>query len=207
MSAVARTRTPSADVMGLLLDAAEAILETEGPDALSVRRIAADAGVAPMGVYNHFESKAGIIDALFARSFDRLAQTLASLSEIPDPLEALLVGSASYRELALAHPAAYELMFLRSVKGFEPSPASKEVALGSLAQLLAAVERAIGSGALAPNDPMMVTQMIWATCHGWVTLELNGLADFVDRNEGARQLRQALLAGLTLTTFGSPPES
>ena len=207
MTPAARARTPSAEVMGLLLDAAEAILEAEGPDALSVRRIAADAGVAPMGVYNHFDSKAGIIDALFARSFDRLARSMASLSEIPDPLEALLVGSERDRALALSHPAAYELMFQRSVKGFEPSPAAKEVALGSLAQLLAAVERAIGSGALAPNDPMMVTQMIWASCHGWVTLELNGLADFVDRDEGARQFRQALLAGLAHQTFGSPTES
>ena len=37
----------------LLASAAE-LLEQEGPDGLSVRRIAAAAGVAPMGVYNHF---------------------------------------------------------------------------------------------------------------------------------------------------------
>ena len=56
-----------------LLDAASELLEQEGPDALSVRRIAAAAGVAPMGVYNHFASKFGIIDALFMDGFGRLS--------------------------------------------------------------------------------------------------------------------------------------
>ena len=56
-----------------LLTSAAEILETEGPDGLSVRRIAAAAGVAPMGVYNHFESKFGIVEALFIQGFERLA--------------------------------------------------------------------------------------------------------------------------------------
>jgi AcrR family transcriptional regulator len=56
MTKEARTRTPSVAMEAALLEAAAGILETEGPDALSVRRIAATAGVAPMGVYNHFKS-------------------------------------------------------------------------------------------------------------------------------------------------------
>ena len=55
---------------GALLTSASEILETEGPDALSVRRIAAAASVAPMGVYNHFESKFGIVEALYVQGFD-----------------------------------------------------------------------------------------------------------------------------------------
>ena len=72
----------------MLASAAE-ILETEGPDGLSVRRIAAAAHVAPMGVYNHFESKYGIIEALFIQGFERLSEALASIADIPDPYEAL----------------------------------------------------------------------------------------------------------------------
>src|SRR5277367_4691180 len=72
----ARTRTPSAGMEGALLTSAADILETEGPDGLSVRRIAAAAGVAPMGVYNHFESKAGIIEALYIQGFARLGAAM-----------------------------------------------------------------------------------------------------------------------------------
>ena len=197
MTTAARTRTPSADVTARLLDAAADILETEGPDGLSVRRIASHAGVAPMGVYNHFDSKAGIIDALFARSFSRLAAAMESLDEFADPLEALLVAGERYRALALSHPEAYRLMFQRSIKGFEPSEAAKQVALNSLDQLVRAVTRAIDAGVLAPRDPMLATQMLWASCHGWVTLELDGLAEFLDSEAGARQMRRLVVDALT----------
>src|SRR5580698_3175883 len=116
-----RTRTPSAGMEGALLTSAEDILESEGPDGLSVRRIAAAAGVAPMGVYNHFESKFGIIEALFVRGFERLRQAMAEMADIEDPYEALREGGRRYRQLALEDPAAYQVMFLRAVPGFEPS--------------------------------------------------------------------------------------
>src|SRR6516162_8748661 len=99
-----RTRTPSADIRSTILDAAADLLEKEGPDALSVRGIAAAAGVAPMGVYNHFESKAGIVDALFVQGFERLAEALDTIAGIEDPYEALREGGRRYRALALAHP-------------------------------------------------------------------------------------------------------
>src|ERR1700749_1749872 len=108
-----RTRTPSAGMEGALLASAVEILESEGPDALSVRRIAAAAGVAPMGVYNHFESKSGIIEALNTRVFDPPGPKIEAMAKTPDPSEALLEGARRYRALALAHPMAYQLMFLR----------------------------------------------------------------------------------------------
>ena len=77
-----RTRTPSAGMEGALLASALDILESDGPDGLSVRRIAAAAGVAPMGVYNHFESKFGIVEALFVQGFHRLGTEMAALIAI-----------------------------------------------------------------------------------------------------------------------------
>jgi len=111
-----RTRTPSADIRAAILDAAADLLEKEGPDALSVRRIATAAGVAPMGVYNHFESKAGIVEALFVQGFERLAEALDAIADIEDPYEALREGGRRYRALALAHPMVYQVMFLRAVR-------------------------------------------------------------------------------------------
>jgi AcrR family transcriptional regulator len=123
-----RTRTPSVGMEAALVEAASGLLEREGPDALSVRRIAADAGVAPMGVYNHFHSKAGIVDALFVEGFKRLGEAMITLGDVEDPLEALIEGGRRYRALALAHPMAYQVMFLRAVPGYEPSEAAKTIA-------------------------------------------------------------------------------
>src|ERR1700735_5047484 len=99
-----RTRTPSAGMEAALLASAADILESEGPDGLSVRRIASAAGVAPMGVYNHFESKAGIVEALYIQGFKRLGPAMQAMAQIAAPSGALLGGPRRYRALALAHP-------------------------------------------------------------------------------------------------------
>ena len=140
-----RTRTPSADISAAILDAAADLLEKEGPDALSVRRIATAAGVAPMGVYNHFDSKGGIVEALFVQGFERLAEALDAIADIADPYDALREGGRRYRALALAHPMVYQVMFLRAVRGFEPSDHALEVAAGAFNSLVAAVRRAMAA--------------------------------------------------------------
>src|SRR6201987_4474698 len=67
-----RGRTPSADVERELLAAAEAVLVRDGPGGLTVRAVAAEAGIAPMGVYNRLGGKDGLVDALLIKGFDRL---------------------------------------------------------------------------------------------------------------------------------------
>lgn len=62
-----RARTRSADVERELLAAAEAVLVREGPGGLTVRAVAAEAGTAPMGVYNRLGGKDGLVAALLIR--------------------------------------------------------------------------------------------------------------------------------------------
>jgi AcrR family transcriptional regulator len=179
-----------------LLVAAAELLESEGPDALSVRRIASEAGVAPMGVYNHFDSKFGIIDALFMLGFERLTEALVTVGSISDPLEALAESGRRYRALALAHPMMYQLMFLRAVPGFEPSEAAQGIAGGAFSALVAAVQRAIDSGQIAVGDAQLGAQMVWANHHGWMALELGGLVFVDDAQAGYERLTAALVQGL-----------
>ena len=194
MAKTARTRTPSAGMETALLDAAADILDTDGPDALSVRRIAAAAGVAPMGVYNHFQSKNGIIEALFIRGFERLRDALATISDITDPYDALREGGRRYRALAVAHPKVYELMFLRTIPGFEPSEHAIEIAAGAFDALVAAVRRAMAAGVIAEADPTETAQIIWSNVHGWVSLELMGLVE--DQHDTFDRGCACVLAGL-----------
>ena len=190
-----RTRTPSSDVRSALLEAAASLLETEGTDALSVRRIAAEAHVAPMGVYNHFDGKHGVVEALWVDGFDRLRLTLESLGEIEDPGQALLEGFRRYRDLALAHPMVYRLMFLDGVAGFEPSVEAAWTAAMSFEALVAVVTRAMDAGAVAAGDPVQMAQVVWAAVHGWVSLELDGLIFLADTRAGAEAMAQLLVAG------------
>ncbi len=179
-----------------LLAAAAEIREAEGPDALAVRRIAAAAHVAPMGVYNHFESKFGIVEALFIQGFERLRQALASIAEIPDPYEALREGGRRYRALALAHPMAYQVMFLHAVPGFEPSEHAHEVAARAFDSLVAAVQRAMAAGVIADGPATDTAQLIWSSVHGLVSLELLGMGFTEDRDSLFDRGCASLLRGL-----------
>ena len=191
-----RTRTPSAGIEGALRASAADILESEGPDGLSVRRIAAAAGVAPMGVYNHFESKFGIVEALFIQGFELLGAEMQAMAQLADPFEALLEGARRYRALALAPPMAYQVMFLRAVPGFQPSIGALGQCTGTFDSLVAAVERAMRAGVITDGEPTETAQLIWATIHGWVSLELLGIGFVEDQDAGYDHLCEALLRGL-----------
>src|SRR5437763_1087484 len=82
-----RGRTPSADVERELLAAAEAVLVRDGPGGLTVRAVAAEADIAPMGVYNRLGGKDGLVDALLIKGFDRLRESLeASMAAHGEPV-------------------------------------------------------------------------------------------------------------------------
>jgi len=191
-----RTRTPSADMEAALLNSATEILETEGPDGLSVRRIAAAAGVAPMGVYNHFESKFGIIEALWVQGFERLRDAMDSIGDILDPYEALRECGRRYRALALANPMVYQIMFLRPVPGFEPSEQVIDVAAQAFGALVTAVERAMAAGVIAEGAAADTAHIIWSNVHGWVSLELMGMGTLEEQDAVYDQACSAVLRGL-----------
>ncbi len=109
-----RGRTPSADVERELLAAAEAVLVREGPGGLTVRAVAAEAGIAPMGVYNRLGGKDGLVEALLIKGFDRLRVSLeeafAAAGESAMRGRFISCGLA-YRRFALANPHFYAIMF------------------------------------------------------------------------------------------------
>src|SRR6202035_5492948 len=81
-----RARTPSSDVQRELISAAEQVLVRDGPGGLTVRAVAAQAGIAPMGVYNRLGGKDGLIDALLIIGFDRLRASIdAAMNDTAEP--------------------------------------------------------------------------------------------------------------------------
>jgi AcrR family transcriptional regulator len=194
-----RERTPSAEVEQAILDAAGDLLESEGPQALTVRRIASMAGVAPMGVYNHFESKSGVLDHLFIQGFDHLRTALQETSAIEDPIDALIEGCRRYRVLALENPEVYRLMFLSGVSNFEPGTDAKAAALTAFGALLRCVQRAVDAGLMPGRDVTLAAQMIWSGLHGWVSLELDGMTFVEQRESAAEQWFASLIDGVSGT--------
>jgi AcrR family transcriptional regulator len=202
----ARRRTPSTKIEDRLVAAAFHLLEAEGPEALSVRRVAAEAGVAPMGVYNHFEGgKNGVVDAIFRSGFATLTEELADLGAMADPVEALREGLRRYRRLALDHPRTYEVMFFCSIPGFEPSDESHLVAASSFEVLVQAIDRGMQSGGLAVGDPVEVAQQMWAACHGAVALQIADICMVDDMDKLYEDLLDTLVRGISAAGPSSAP--
>jgi AcrR family transcriptional regulator len=98
-----------ADRRGQILDAALAIADEQGLDAVTMRAVAARIGVTAMALYPHVSSKDDLLDGLV----DHL---LAELSR-PDPAQPwpdrLRALGRSAREVAHRHPAVAPLLFTR----------------------------------------------------------------------------------------------
>lgn len=190
-----RGRTPSVDVERELVAAAETVLAREGPDAVTVRAVAAEAGVAPMSVYNRFGSKDGLVEALLVLGFDRLQETLAC-GDGPAAGGRLQALGLRYREFALANPHFYAVMFGDAIQHDSDSGAVEEHALAALGALVRQVELAAAAGIIIAADPAETAQQLWSAIHGAVSLELKNLVQTPDPAASYRAFLDTLLRGL-----------
>ena len=191
----APSRTPSRDVELALIDAAERVLVADGPDAVTVRAVAAAAGVAPMGVYNRFGGKDGLVDAVLTRGFVGLKTAIAAHGEA-DPAERLMNAGLRYREFALGHQAHYLAMFDDTLRQETTSPEVMRHARAAFDELVGHVRYAMVGGALADGEPDEVAQLIWSTVHGAVQLEIKGVMQVPDPTRNYNGLLQMLYRGL-----------
>ena len=192
-------RTPSRDLEAALVDAAERVLVRDGLRGLTVRAVAKEAGVAPMGVYNRFGSKTGLIAAVLVRGFDGLAEGIRVRDDV-DPLERLSTSGRSYRRFALTHPQHYEAMFGSGADSADRAAAFseelREHSTAAFGVLVDEVSRAMAAGVLRRDDPQQAAQVIWSAVHGAVALELAGVTQVDDPDATFERLLLALVDGL-----------
>ncbi|BCJ37390.1 TetR family transcriptional regulator [Actinocatenispora thailandica] len=163
-------RSADPAVRAALLDAAARILATDGPGALSTRRLAAEVGASTMAVYTHFGSMDQVRQAVRRDGFARLGADLDALGRTDDPLADLTAGALTYLDFGLARPELYRAMFV------DRPPAGTEDPGNDLFQrLLGTVRRCIDAGRFeAAADPLPVgwAAELWTMQHGMVVLAL-----------------------------------
>ena len=165
--AVSRKRD---EVRETLIQTACRLLTTEGADALTTRRIAAEAGTTTMALYTRFGSKEGVAAAVYVEGFVKLERALKrAMKDRADPVAAIVQGALAYRRFGIRHAPYYGVMFQRTMSGFEPD---HQVALRSLDLLGLHVKRAIDQSGM-DLDTTAVTLAVWSLCHGATSLELD----------------------------------
>ena len=188
-----------ADFRDRLRAAAERLFAERGPDAVTMRQLAAELGVSPMTPYRYFADKEAILAAVRTHGFERFAQALETAYATPGSSRAkgAAVGEA-YMDFAFGHPQTYKLMFDLNQPDEERYP-----------ELIAAVARAhetmtryvkdlVAEGVLA-GDPDEIGRMFWAAAHGSVVLELAGKLPSGAARKLHQNLNSALARGLRPT--------
>ena len=110
-----------------------------GIGGVSLHALAREVGMRQPSLYEYFDSKHALYDAMFADGNRQLVERLDTLRLPGDPRAALKKHLGVFVAFALEDPARCELLFQRHVPGFTPSPESyalAEEALGRAAKLM-----------------------------------------------------------------------
>jgi AcrR family transcriptional regulator len=156
-----------------LIEIAAHLLAEEGPQALSTRRIAAEAGSSTMAVYTHFGGMSGLVREMVYEGFARLQGYLSRVEETDDPVADMALIGRAYRHNAVANSHLYAAMFGgSSLAGFSLTEEDRQHGRYNLANVVECASRCIAAQRFRPGDAAMVAHQMWITTHGLVNLEL-----------------------------------
>jgi AcrR family transcriptional regulator len=165
------TVTPRA---AAIVVAAREILEAEGIEALTMRRLGEEVGIRAPSLYRHFADKAAVEIVLLEIGFEAIGDAIEA-ALVRDGESIATLGRA-YRVFAAAHPHLYRLMTTGRLPRERLRPGVEARAAAPLLRVTAGDEH--------------LAQSVWAFAHGMVILELD------DRFTPGADLDAAWSAGL-----------
>jgi AcrR family transcriptional regulator len=154
-----------------ILSAARAVLENEGIEGLTIRRVAQRAELSPMALYRHFTDKDALLNALME---DGLAEweSIVRGIRVRDPLEWLMALGEAHLDFALKQPHRYDAAF------FLPAPAARrfpdDFAAGrspAIAMVMSRIDEAKADGRLRDEPTLEIALTLVAAGHGFVSMQ------------------------------------
>ncbi len=160
-----------------LVQVAFDLLEEEGLERLTLRRVARRAGVSHGAPLRHFTGLADLSAEVAARGFAMLSEAVeksgAQLPPGSDPLERLHAAGRAYVETAVAHPDLFALMFRPDHLDFD-NPRLARASADAFEQVVRHVRAAQDAGWQAAHDTRSLAGTVWASVHGLATLWSQG---------------------------------
>lgn len=162
-----------------ILSCAREIYLRDGYAYLSMRKVAACAGISATAIYRHFQDKEALLIQLMAEGFARFQQHLDDARQGGEPMADLRAAAEAYADFALTHPADYTILFsapdeLMELKRQDPERAQQRRAsfwlLVELVEAVIATQAAHTDGPVP--DPETAALRLWGHMHGMVSLYL-----------------------------------
>ena len=173
-----------------LLDAAGGLLDTGGPDAVTLREVGARTGVSRSAPYRHFANKETLLTVLATNALSELGDTLERLITTDDPPErSLRAALLSLVAIGRTQPHLYRLMF--TTPAGDPTAAAAAVRAAERTQdlFLGLVGRIVG-----PRRARHYGALLLTTAHGATSFELSGHFAWDKWQTNAEQLIDTMIA-------------
>ncbi len=159
------------DLRRALVLAAVKLIEEKGPNGITLRAVAAKAGVTKTAPYRHFSNKQAIINAAVEEGFSELkAQLTAAADQAVEPLARIKQQVIAYAKFAVQHPGHYQVMFL-SEHPAETLAGNTPSAFQTLVDTMVdTIEEAQRAGFIRSEPPLEIALTVWSSVHGLSTL-------------------------------------
>ena len=147
------------------------ILEAEGPEAVSMRRVATEVGITPMAIYYHFPNRERLLRIVADREFDRFAERITTLRPSRSFTDQMIHIMDAYLDYALARPRIFDYVFSNPRPDARRFPddfrARRSPTLNLTADTVAYWMR---KGRLRRDDVWEIAMEMWAHVHGYLML-------------------------------------
>jgi AcrR family transcriptional regulator len=155
------------------------LLEREGPAAVSMRKIAAVAGITPMAIYHYFASREELLQAVTNRQFSKLLSFIEARGRSIPPAanegKRLIALMEGYVDYALAHPRIFDYVFSEPRPGARQYPDDfRSRSSPTLNPVADCIQEGIASGYFKKADVWELAFQSWAHVHGYVMLHRAG---------------------------------
>jgi AcrR family transcriptional regulator len=184
-----------------VIKAAVKYIADSGPDGLSFRQIAADAGVSHQAPYHHFGDRSAIFTEIAREGFQKFTEVMSSPARRDEDSNLSVRMCERYVEFALTNKGYFRVMFRSDLCQMDDSPETQRAADEAFDTLLVAVGEILGSSASIDEIRVQATAM-WSVAHGLATLLIDGplerkIGKVSDRRALVRSVANRMIDGLT----------
>ena len=184
-----------------VIQAAVDYIAESGPDSLSFRQIAADAGVSHQAPYHHFGDRDAIFTEIGIIGFRMFAAELAAPARRGEDPDVAIRMLERYVNFALTHSGYYRVMFRSDLCKIAESPELQKTADSAFDTLVDTVQTIVGPKATVEQIRVVATTM-WSVAHGLATLLIDGplenkIGTLNDCKKLIRAVGSQVLNGLT----------
>jgi AcrR family transcriptional regulator len=158
-----------------LLEAGVDLLETRGLEGLSLRQVAASAGVSHAAPAHYFPSLRHLLTALAAIGFERfdMAMRRERDSAANSAAQQLQAAALGYAKFASTHPGLFRLMFSKALID-SSDPILRQHASAAFSQLEAICAPLVAMLGVEPSDSAELQKLVWSVAHGYAHLYIEG---------------------------------